>query len=308
LTTPAPSIGKLLALKRSTFVFPDRFAPRSKDDALTIALHYNPTLLAAESDKEAARQAFRATDGAFVPNVLLEGRASRGFDTEAFIGRRDDVSGKIVMSWDIFRGGQDAWRRAETAERYAEETMRHARLQRDALELIDKAWAARTITADRIAALKRQLVAEKKTIDIYRKEYEIGRRSLIDLLNAENQYFGSAVSLTSARGVVVFADYQLLAAMGFLLDYLKTAPPVEAAPLDIIPLGVLPAKLPPLILRLHQPGPAPLNINGQPSDADPSMTFDQRWPNWTLVPSTTQERIKANPLSDFCGQFSYKTK
>ena len=301
---------KIIGVEAINLRFPGplRDLPRSKDDALTIALHYNPTLLAAESDKEAARQAFRATDGAFVPNVLLEGRASRGFDTEAFIGRRDDVSGKIVMSWDIFRGGQDAWRRAETAERYAEETMRHARLQRDALELIDKAWAARTITADRIAALKRQLVAEKKTIDIYRKEYEIGRRSLIDLLNAENQYFGSAVSLTSARGVVVFADYQLLAAMGFLLDYLKTAPPVEAAPLDIIPLGVLPAKLPPLILRLHQPGPAPLNINGQPSDADPSMTFDQRWPNWTLVPSTTQERIKANPLSDFCGQFSYKTK
>jgi hypothetical protein len=184
-----------------------------------VALRSNPTLLAAESDKQAAKEAFRVTDGAFVPNVLLEGRASRGYDTNAFIGRRDDVSGKIVMSWDIFRGGQDAWRRAEMAERYTEETMRHARLQRDALEAIDKAWAARTITADRIAALKRQLVAERKTIAIYRQEYEIGRRSLIDLLNAENQYFGSAVSLTSARGVIVFADYQLLAAMGFLLDY-----------------------------------------------------------------------------------------
>jgi outer membrane protein, adhesin transport system len=203
------------------FPAPLRGLPRSKDDALAVALRSNPTLLAAESDKQAAKEAFRVTDGAFVPNVLLEGRASRGYDTNAFIGRRDDVSGKIVMSWDIFRGGQDAWRRAEMAERYTEETMRHARLQRDALEAIDKAWAARTITADRIAALKRQLVAERKTIAIYREEYEIGRRSLIDLLNAENQYFGSAVSLTSARGVIVFADYQLLAAMGFLLDYLR---------------------------------------------------------------------------------------
>jgi TolC family type I secretion outer membrane protein len=161
------------------FPAPLRGLPRSKDDALAVALQSNPTLLAAESDRQAAKEAFRATDGAFVPNLSLEGSASRGFDTNTFLGRRDDVSGKIVMSWDIFRGGQDVWRRSEMAERYTEETMRHARLQRDALEAIDRAWAARTITADRIAALRRQLVAEQKTIAIYRREYEIGRRKLI---------------------------------------------------------------------------------------------------------------------------------
>jgi len=55
----------------------------------------------------------------------------------------------------------------------------NGRYLRDALEAIDRAWAARTITADRIAALRRQLVAEQKTIAIYRREYEIGRRKLI---------------------------------------------------------------------------------------------------------------------------------
>src|SRR6202000_137054 len=103
-------------------------------------------------------------------------------------------------------------------------------LQRDALESIDKAWSARTITVSRVGALTRQLDADRKAIAAYRKEYELGQRSLIDLLNAENQYVTAAVSLTSARGVIVFADYQLLAATGTLLDYLKTAPPVEAAP------------------------------------------------------------------------------
>ena len=70
------------------------------------------------------------------------------------------------------------------------------------------------------------------------KEYELGQRSLIDLLNAQNQYFNAAVSLTSSRGVIVFADYQMLAAMGTLLEYLKAPPPVDAAPLDLMPLGL----------------------------------------------------------------------
>lgn len=292
---------KTVGLEATNLRFPGplRGLPRSKDDALAAALRGNPTLLAAESDKEAAKQAFRTTDGAFVPNVSFEGRASRGFDADSFIGRRDDVSGKIVVSWDIFRGGQDVWQRAEMAERYTEETMRQSRLQRDALESIDRAWAGRTITADRIAALKRQLAAEKKTIAIYREEYEVGRRSLIDLLNAENQHFNSAVSLSSARGVVVFADYQLLAAMGALLDSLKTAPPIKSAPLDTIPLGILPMKLPPIIVSLQQPGPDPLKVDETSGHA---ITFDQRWSNWSLAPSTAATALAFAAVPDVQAQ------
>jgi adhesin transport system outer membrane protein len=283
---------KVVGLEATNLRFPGPLPglPRSKDSALATALRHNPTLLAAESDKEAAKQAFHVTDGAFVPNVSFEGRASHGMDADTFIGKRDDISGKIVFSWDIFRGGQDLWQRAEMSERYTEETMRHARLQRDALEAIDKAWAARTITANRVAALRRQLVAQKKTIAIYRNEYEIGRRSLIDLLNAENQYSDAAVSLTSARGVIVFADYQLLAAMGALLEYLRTATPVEAAPLDTIAL--LPARLPPILVTLPQPGPEPLKIGGEPGEGSQRVTrFDQRWPDWAFSPSPTATKL-----------------
>src|SRR5207244_10323501 len=67
--------------------------------------------------------------------------------------------------------------------------LRHARLQRDAFESIDKAWAARTITMERIAALIRQIAADRKVIVAYQNEYELGQRSLIDLLNAQNQLF-----------------------------------------------------------------------------------------------------------------------
>ena len=164
------------------------------------------------------------------------------------------------MSWDIFRGGQDVWNRSEMAERFTEATMRHARLQRDALESIDKAWAARTITVTRIAALTRQLEADRKTIAAFQKEYELGQRSLIDLLNAQNQFFNASVSLTSARGVIVFADYQLLAAMGTLIEYLKAPPPVDAAPVDIAYVRPSAYGLPTLRVNLPQTGSEPLRV------------------------------------------------
>ena len=100
-----------------------------------------------------------------------------------------------MATWDIFRGGQDLWRRNEMGERYIETGMRLGRLQRDAFESVDKAWAARTVTSERIAALLRQVEADRKVIVAYGKEYELGQRSLIDLLNAQNQLFNGLVSL-----------------------------------------------------------------------------------------------------------------
>ena len=303
---------KVVGLEPFNLRFPGPLAgmPSSRDESLAVAIRFNPTILAAQADADAAKHAFRVTDGAFVPTIALEGRATRFDNTYPYIQgvTHEDYSGRVVMSWDIFRGGQDVWKRSEAAERSVQATMAHARLQRDALESIDKAWGARTITRTRIADLVRQLEAGRKTIAAYNKEYELGQRSLIDLLNAQNQYFNTSVSLTSARGVVVFADYQLLAAMGTLLEYLKAPPPVDAAPLDSIPFAVFPYTLPTLRVFLPQTGSEPLRVSdavpvgagavrvstfasAQPAlaSAQPQVqeeAFKDRWPHSTVAPTT----------------------
>ena len=184
--------------------------PRSKDEALAVTLRHNPTIQAAQSDADAAKYAFHATAGAFVPTVALEGRATAGKNSNSIVGRRDELSGKLVVTWDVFRGGQDLWRRSEMAERFTEQGMRHARLQRDAFQSIDRAWAARTITTEQSAALLRQIDADRKVIIAYGKEYELGQRSLIDLLFSTRKIsFSTDWSRSeSSRSVLVFADYQ----------------------------------------------------------------------------------------------------
>lgn len=284
--------------------FPGRLRglPASKDDALAVALRHNPTIMAAGSDAKAARHGFDATAGSYAPTISLEGRALAGVNTGGYEGRRDEYSGKVVLSWDIFTGGQTTWRRAEAADRMIEQTERLARLQRDAFESLDKAWAARTITSDRSAALTRQVESARKVVDAYTKEYELGQRTLIDLLNAENQLFNAMVSLVSTRGVAVFADYQLLATMGKLLVYLKAPEPAEAEPLAVQPLGIFPMKIPPVYFRAPGPGPEPL------STFEPMPKTGDTWPLLVapkakvsdiqdLWPKTTQ-MAKASPAAD----------
>lgn len=258
--------------------------PSSKDEALTTALRFNPTIKAADADARAAKYAFDGTAGAFVPNVYLEGRGSKGTDANNYVGNRDDLSGKVVVSWDIFRGGQDTWRRSEMAERYIEGTMRHARLQRDAVESIDRAWAARTLTADRIRALNRQVASDRKVIVAFQKEYELGQRTLVDLLNAQNQLFNGIVSVISTQSVAVFADYQLLAAMGGLIEYIKAPPPADAAPLPVEPFGLFPTKLPPIHFNLPVSGPEPLKVQNVPPV--PALNYAEAAPRRSMAGSS----------------------
>lgn len=279
---------KSVGLEPHNLRFPGRLPglPRTKDESLAVTLRNNPTLQAARSDAEAAKYGFRATSGAFLPTVTLEGRALYGRDSDNYLGDRHQESLKVVASWDIFRGGQDTWRRAEMSERYIEQSVRSARLQRDAFESIDKAWAARTITSDRITALVRQVEAARRAAAAYAKEYELGQRSLIDLLNAENTRFNALVSLVSTRSVAVFADYQLLAAMGKVLEYLKSPAPADAEPLEVKPLGPFPYKLPPIIVKDPKPGPEPLNVvapelpparTAFAAEPPKVITFSERW-------------------------------
>ena len=152
---------KVIGLEPHNLRWPGRLPdlPATKDATLAVAVRYNPTIRAAQADADAAKYGYRSTAGAFVPSVALEGRGDTGNNYNNQLGRRDELSGKVVMSWDVFRGGQDLWRRNEMGERYIETTQRHARLQRDALESIDKAWAARAYSGERIGALSRQVAA-----------------------------------------------------------------------------------------------------------------------------------------------------
>jgi adhesin transport system outer membrane protein len=284
--------------------FPGRLPglPGSKDDSLAVALRHNPTLRAAGADAEAAKYGFRATAGAFMPTITLEGSATKGVDSADILGKREDLSGKIVATWDVYRGGQDMWRRSEMADRMIEQTQRLARLQRDAFESLDKAWAARTLTSDRLAALTRQSEAARKVIGAYTKEYELGQRTLIDLLDSQNSYFNSLVAIVSTRAVAVFADYQLLAAMGHLLEYIKTAPPPEADPIAQRPFGLFPYRLPPVIINDPDVAPEPLNVNGAVAPtpylwAPKVIMFGERAPGWAAAETPASKIAEASAAS-----------
>lgn len=202
--------------------------PRSSTQALQMALAANPTLHAGRSDVRAMQHQFDAARRGYSPNVALDVRAATGSNTRQITGRHDEVSARVVMNWTLFDGGTAVARRSELAERVGEAQMRYSSLQRSVQESIDRAWGVRELSGARIAALDGQVGAALRVTQAYQSEYELGQRSLLDLLNAQNGLFNAQVSLVAARGLAVFADYQLSAATGHLLRQVGAQAPAEA--------------------------------------------------------------------------------
>lgn len=202
--------------------------PNTLQAAVQLAVRNNPTLQAAGSDVRAIEAQRDAANGLNYPVIALEGRAGVGKDTQNYTGRYDDYSAKLSASWLIYSGGASSARQSELVERVGEQQMRHSLLQRQAVESIDKAWSTRAALGTRISALSRQVQASERVVSAYRGEYELGQRTLLDLLNAEQSRYNAAVGLINARGLAVFADYQLLAVTGTLLTTARVAAPAEA--------------------------------------------------------------------------------
>lgn len=216
--------------------------PKSQNDAVNQTFAYNPSLKAAHYDVVAAERDFDSSAGRFAPRVSLEGRTTGGRDSGFRVGNFDESTAKLRMDWNLFAGGTDAARRGELRERVTEAQMRTDSLQRSVRESVHRAWAARANSGTRIGALQGQIVAARRVVTAYRGEYELGQRTLLDLLNAENALFNAALSLEAARTVAVFADYQLLATTGQLLARLNIPHHTAASPLADYDRGILPKR------------------------------------------------------------------
>lgn len=200
----------------------------SVDVLVTNAAQIHPQVRAAIADADAAKYEFVSSKGNFLPEIALQGQATVGDDVGGIEGRNNAYSGKLVFRWNLYTGGRDTARSMEYSERLTEASIRVDRIRRELKEGIERSWASVSSTSLRIKALQQQLAANRQVVDGYRQEYDIGQRTLLDVLNAENALFNSEIELISARSIYAFSTYQLRATSGDLLAYLDVTPPDEA--------------------------------------------------------------------------------
>ncbi|THF55011.1 TolC family outer membrane protein [Ollibium composti] len=205
-----------------------RALPRSLDEAIGLARQSNPRIHMANSDIDAATALVDAARSKYGPELVAEGSARTGDDVDGTEGRTDDLQARLVLRWNLYRGGIDKANEQEQIRRASEQRLALHQVYREIEEAVRTSWDRRFKQADLAKTLRQQAATNERLVASYREQFKVGQRSLLDVLDAQNTRFNTATLADTAVFASLFAEYRLLAATGQLLRTEGITPPKQA--------------------------------------------------------------------------------
>lgn len=189
------------------------------------SLRRNPSFLSKQAGLQAAQAGVASSKGAFSPK--FEFVAATGRDQNDPTPQNRDIqnsSVQLVMSYNLYRGGSDSARvRQTSAQSYAARDIRDYTC-RNVQQDLAVAWNNVASLNQKLPFLRDHEVATTKVREAYRQQFQIGQRSLLDLLDTENELFESRRALTNALYDLQIAQYRWLALSHALLPALTLQP------------------------------------------------------------------------------------
>lgn len=181
-------------------------------------LQEHPALRRAERSLEASRLLSRSARASFRPRVDLDLGATRFDDIDGIPGENEDFTALLSLRQNLTSGGvfQARRERFEAEERRSRQIVAalNRRLERD----LRSAWANLASARSNAALFRSSVDLELQVVEAFQKQFRLGKRTLFDLLNADDQLFRTRSSLLATRFAHMQAAYQVLASQGNLLE------------------------------------------------------------------------------------------
>jgi adhesin transport system outer membrane protein len=221
------TLRRLTGLDIAQFSMPPSLAaqmPGSPDEAVGLARTQNPLVREAEADVDAANALAKSVKGDLYPTIGVDMVGRVGEDIDGFSGNTNDVTARAFVRWTLFSGGINQARYEEQVRRASEARFRLDQVGREAEEDVRTAWNALNAQTRISSELETQSKVSDDLLLSYRSQFNVGRRSLLDVLDAQNSRYSVQTRLETARFSQLFAQYQTLAATNRFLTALEVAP------------------------------------------------------------------------------------
>ncbi|WP_084637549.1 TolC family outer membrane protein [Paludibacterium yongneupense] len=198
-------------------------------DGLASLLANSPGPLAAREMVRGARYGVDARRGAFMPAIDLRARQDWGRGGEQMgAGQYTRSVVEVVTTFNLSRGGADRARLKLARHELDAALDEQDKACRDTRQTLHIAYNDARRQQEKIAYLRQHALSTEKVREAYRKQFDIGQRSLLDLLDSENELFDSQRAQVNGETDLALAQLRVAAASGTLLAHLKLKP-VEAA-------------------------------------------------------------------------------
>ena len=191
--------------------------PRSLEDLLAMVESRNPDLMRAREMITVADADRDLTESKeWAPSLKLVGAHSVSHNESGVAGALTDSTVKLKLSWQLDVGGRaiEAVRAADANASAERARARYAVTQ--ALEEARNAWNSIKVAKERMRTLKEQMDLQVQFLQLARKEREIGRRSLLDVLNGETQLLNAQADYQAAQIDYVLSAERVIRSYGGL--------------------------------------------------------------------------------------------
>ena len=214
------------ALDRVTI--PVEQLPGAYRQASEDAVASHPAVRAAELDLEAANADRENARSRLGPRITLELGMTQNRDLDGVRGLSADRTAVVRLRQNLYRGGSDDARIRETEARRDEAQAFLDRAKNDVERDVRQAWDNLAADRDRLPQLRLHAQASAEVLEAYKLQFQLGQRSLLDVLNAENELFTSRSNELSGEYSLLTSAFKMLSSMGKLLPALGVTIPGDA--------------------------------------------------------------------------------
>ncbi|OAT30104.1 agglutination protein [Buttiauxella brennerae ATCC 51605] len=214
--------------------------PKSLDDAKRIMESNSPLLKSANADIQAAHEQYETSKSTFYPRVDVAVSRSISNDTDTTRAHSEEWQAMVKMHYNLYQGGSD--KAAMQSRAYLEKQAQDVRNNtlRQMNQEIGLAWSALKSARDQIPSAADYADRSVKVRTAYQDQFSLGERTLLDLLDSENEVFSSKRRLVELRYLEISTGYRICARIGELLKALKINPAPAGQPIDSADNNALP--------------------------------------------------------------------
>ncbi|AVT59869.1 TolC family outer membrane protein [Pectobacterium versatile] len=199
--------------------------PASLEEALHIMLANSPALKSAESDIEATQQQYETSKSTFYPRLNVELSRTMDNNVGGTRGQNNEWQAMLRMRYNLYEGGSSK----ANMESKAYQVKEAQDVRNNALRLLSEelklAWSALNNSRQQLPIAAEYADRSMKVRTAYQKQFGLGERTLLDLLDSENELFTAQRRLVEVRFTSLYTEYRIASRMGELLNRLAIPAP-----------------------------------------------------------------------------------
>lgn len=205
---------------------PSSWASKSTEgkNLLRNGIEHSPAYLSTVASIRSAEATVKVSKGAFSPTLNLTATRGPENNYDGYFGQTNKSSIDLVFNINLYRGGGDRARLRSALEKVNAAMDLRDKACRDLSQTLKISYNNVIKLSAQLPVLRQHQLSTEKARDAYRKQFDIGQRSLLDVLDSENELFDSSMSYINAQMDQAAAQATILAGSGHLLDTLRLKP------------------------------------------------------------------------------------